>query len=34
MLVNYGTHTALATLVAHVAYGAIIGGFAAHFAWS
>jgi len=34
MLVNYGTHTALATLVAHVAYGAIIGGFAAHFGWS
>jgi hypothetical protein len=34
MLVNYGRHTALATIVAHVFYGAIIGGFAAHFGWS
>ena len=30
MLANYGRRTALATLVAHVAYGAIVGGFAAH----
>jgi hypothetical protein len=29
MLRNYGRHTALATVVAHVAYGAIVGGFAA-----
>ena len=29
MLMNYGRRTALATLVAHVAYGAIVGGFAA-----
>jgi hypothetical protein len=29
MLVNYGRHTAIATLVAHIAYGTIIGGFAA-----
>jgi hypothetical protein len=29
MLRNYGEHTAIATVVAHVAYGAIIGGFAA-----
>jgi hypothetical protein len=34
MLSNYGTHTALATIVAHVLYGAIIGGFAANFGWS
>jgi hypothetical protein len=26
---NYGRRTALATLIAHVAYGAIVGGFAA-----
>jgi hypothetical protein len=32
MLVNYGRRTALATLIAHVAYGAIVGGFAAHLA--
>ena len=30
MLTNYGRRTALATLVAHLAYGAIVGGFAAH----
>jgi hypothetical protein len=29
MLVNYGRHTVIATLLAHVAYGAIVGGFAA-----
>jgi hypothetical protein len=29
MLANYGRHTVLATLAAHVAYGAIVGGFAA-----
>lgn len=29
MLRNYGRHTALATVVAHIAYGAIVGGFAA-----
>lgn len=29
MLVNYGRHTALVTVVGHVAYGAIVGGFAA-----
>jgi hypothetical protein len=29
MLHNYGRHTALATIVAHLAYGAIVGGFAA-----
>ncbi len=29
MLMNYGQRTALATLLAHVAYGAIVGGFAA-----
>jgi hypothetical protein len=34
MLVNYGKHTAAATIVAHVLYGTIIGGFAAHFGWS
>jgi hypothetical protein len=34
MLVNYGKYTAIATVVAHVLYGAIIGGFAAHFGWS
>ena len=30
MLVNYGRRTALWTLLVHVAYGAIVGGFAAH----
>jgi hypothetical protein len=30
MLRNYGERTALATLIAHVVYGAIVGGFAAH----
>jgi hypothetical protein len=29
MLRNYGRHSALAAIVAHVAYGAIVGGFAA-----
>jgi hypothetical protein len=29
MLVNYGRHTAIGNLVAHVAYGAIVGGFTA-----
>lgn len=29
MLVNYGRHTVIATFLAHVAYGAIVGGFAA-----
>ena len=30
LLVNYGRRTALWTLVLHIAYGAIVGGFAAH----
>jgi hypothetical protein len=30
MLVNYGRHTVIATLIAHIAYGTI-GGFAAGF---
>jgi hypothetical protein len=30
LLVNYGRRTAIWTLVLHVAYGAIVGGFAAH----
>jgi hypothetical protein len=34
MLRNYGRYTALATILAHLLYGAIIGGFAAHFGWS
>jgi hypothetical protein len=34
MLVNYGRHTAAATVVSHVLYGAIVGGFAAGFGWS
>ena len=29
MLVNYGRHTALVTVLGHIAYGAIVGGFAA-----
>ena len=29
LLVNYGRRTALGTLLGHVAYGAIVGGFAA-----
>jgi hypothetical protein len=29
MLWNYGRHTALVTLLGHIAYGAIVGGFAA-----
>ena len=29
MLMNYGRRTVVATLLAHVAYGAIVGGFAA-----
>jgi hypothetical protein len=32
MLRNYGRHTTIATIVSHIAYGAIVGGFAAHFA--
>jgi len=32
LLVNYGRRTAVWTLVGHVAYGAIVGGFAAHLA--
>jgi hypothetical protein len=32
MLVNYGRRTAWWTLVVHIAYGAIVGGFAAHLA--
>jgi hypothetical protein len=31
MLWNYGRHTALVTVIAHVAYGALVGGFAAGF---
>jgi hypothetical protein len=30
LLVNYGRRTAIWTLAVHVAYGAIVGGFAAH----
>jgi hypothetical protein len=30
MLINYGHQTPLATIVSHVVYGAIVGGFAAH----
>jgi hypothetical protein len=33
MLMNYGRRTALWTVVTHIAYGAIIGGFAARFGW-
>ena len=33
MLVNYGRRTAVWTLLVHVAYGAIVGGFAAHLSW-
>jgi hypothetical protein len=29
MLRNYGRHTAFGTILAHIAYGAIVGGFAA-----
>ena len=29
MLWNYGRHTALVTVIAHLAYGALVGGFAA-----
>jgi hypothetical protein len=29
MLRNYGRHTALVTIIGHIAYGAIVGGFAA-----
>jgi hypothetical protein len=32
MLRNYGRHTTVATVLAHVAYGAIVGGFAGGFA--
>jgi hypothetical protein len=31
MLWNYGQHTALVTVIAHVAYGGLVGGFAAGF---
>jgi len=31
MLMNYGRRTALWTVVTHIAYGAIVGGFAARF---
>jgi hypothetical protein len=35
LLENYGRRTAVGTLLAHVLYGAIVGGFAAHLAfWS
>jgi hypothetical protein len=30
LLANYGRRTVIVTILAHVAYGAIIGGFAAH----
>jgi hypothetical protein len=30
LLVNYGRRTAIGTLIGHIAYGAIVGGFAAH----
>ncbi len=30
LLVNYGRRTAFATFILHIAYGAIVGGFAAH----
>ena len=30
LLVNYGRRTAIGTLIGHVAYGAIVGGFTAH----
>jgi hypothetical protein len=30
LLVNYGRRTAIGTVIGHVAYGAIVGGFAAH----
>jgi hypothetical protein len=33
MLMNYGRRTALWTIVTHIAYGAIVGGFAARFGW-
>jgi hypothetical protein len=32
LLVNYGRRTAIWTLVLHIIYGAIVGGFAAHLA--
>ena len=32
MLFNYGRHTAIVTLALHLAYGTIVGGFAAHLA--
>jgi hypothetical protein len=31
MLANYGRQTVLGNLVAHIAYGAIVGGFTAGF---
>ena len=30
LLVNYGRRTAIGTLIGHIVYGAIVGGFAAH----
>ena len=32
LLMNYGRRTVILTIVGHVAYGAIVGGFAAHLA--
>ena len=35
LLLNYGRHTMVASIFAHIVYGAIIGGFAGNFAlWS
>jgi hypothetical protein len=34
LLANYGRQTVVATLFAHIAYGAIVGGFAAHLGWT
>jgi len=33
MLRNYGERTVLVNAIAHVAYGAIVGGFAGHLGW-
>jgi len=30
LLVNYGRRTAIGTLIGHIVYGAIVGGFTAH----
>jgi hypothetical protein len=32
LLMNYGRRTAIGTVLGHIAYGAIVGGFAAHLA--